>query len=78
MMTGRVIITVEKGRQKVLLSHINKKMTREKEGEEKEKQDFFGFLKTATPRLSPLGNKVEYLEEQLASKPVPEKTNTLI
>ena len=76
MMTGRVIMTAEKGRQKVSLSHINRKRRRERgdlleEKGGKKKKGLFGLRRTFTPRLPSLGYKVEYLEDQLASRPVP-------
>ena len=37
-------------------------------------EDFFGLLRTSIPRLSPLENMVEYLEEQLVSRSVPKKS----
>ena len=80
IMTGRVIMTTEKGRQKISLSNINRKR-RHESGDllgKIRKKDFCGFQRTSTSKLSPIGNKTEYLEEQLASRPVPEKANTKI
>ena len=72
MMTGRVIMTIEKGRQKVSLSHINRKNGDTGRG-------FLGeSLRTSIPGFSPLVNKAKYLEKQLALRFVVEKENTLI
>ena len=64
MMTDKVIMTAKKGRQKVLLSYINKEKPHEK-------GDFLGLEylfqtlgeRISTLGLSPFEKKREYLEE---------------